>query len=223
MHNNSRKVFEPGPLSIREDRLLRMQGYRHPERVRRAIRKAATAAARLAEELVEPEVHYQLFDIRHCEGELLELENGSTFHCVAFEKYLSDCRRIVAFIQTLGQPFDDRITQMLEADDLLGVLFLDNAGWLAIEATSKNFVQYLKSTVRPPHHRLTRRLGPGYSYRSNKVVSQWELSEQATLFELFKDQSIPITMLDSCAMMPRMSRSGIYGLQASGLKQGDTE
>jgi len=198
---------------------LRMQGYRQPEAVRRAIRMAATAAARLAEELVEPEVYYQLFDVRNCAGELLELENGSTFRCAAFEKYLSECRRIVVFIQTLGQSFDDRITQMLEADDLLGVLFLDNAGWLAIEASSKKFVQHLKSTVRPPHHHLTRRLGPGYSYRSNKVVSQWALTEQAALFELFKDRSIPVTLLDSCAMLPRMSRSGIYGLQAPGFPE----
>jgi len=214
MADTGLRIFEPGPIHIREDRLLRMQGYKAPDAVRRVIRKAAAAAARLAEELAEPRLYHLQWNVHRCQGELLELEGGHCFHCGAFPRYLSGCERIIAFILTLGQPFDDRIEQMLEADDLLGVLFLDNAGWLAIEATSKYFVQSLKSTFDTPGQRLTRRLGPGYSYRSNKVVSEWALTEQAELFELFDGHSIAVRLLESCAMLPRMSRSGIYGIRA---------
>ena len=207
------KVFHPGAISIPENRLLRMQGYKVPENVRKAIRKAATAAARLAEDVVEPQIHYQYFEIQHLEGETLELANGTCFHCPAFPKYLSGCTSIIANVLTLGQAFDDRIAQMIAEEDLLGVLFLDNAGWLAVESATQSFVQYLKSNALTADTRLTRRLGPGYSYRSNKILSEWDLLEQPELFELFNDYELPVSLLESGAMLPRMSRSGIYGLQ----------
>ena len=207
------KVFYPDTISIPENRLLRMQGYKVPENVRKAIRKAASTAARLAENVVEPQIHYQQFEIQNLEGEVLKLANGACFHCPAFPKYLSGCTSIIANVLTLGQAFDDRIAQMIEEEDLLGVLFLDNAGWLAIESTTQSFVQYLKSNALTPDTRLTRRLGPGYSYRSNKILSQWDLLEQPVLFGLFKGYELPVSLLESGAMSPRMSRSGIYGLQ----------
>jgi len=58
------------------------------------------------------------------------------------------------------------------------------------------------------------RMGPGYEYRlrnSDRRV-RWELTEQAALFRLFRDAPLPITLMSSCAMQPKMSRSGIYGL-----------
>ncbi len=214
MSDTELNVFTPDAFSIRGERLLRMQGYKAPDAVRRVIHKAAMAAARLAEEVAEPRIYYRPVNVRTCEQELLELETGHCFHCPAFPKYLGQAQQIIAFVHTLGKPFDDRMTQMMEQDDLLGVLFLDNAGWLAIEATNKSFVRYLKANALYSKYRLTRRLGPGYSYRVNKVVSQWALTEQALLFELFDGLQLPVALLESCAMLPRMSRSGIYGLQA---------
>lgn len=208
------KVFEPRPFRIPEDRLLRMQGYRQPDAVRRAIRKAAAAAARLAETLVEPRVYYQGVPISNCGSGRLELGNGLNFNCEAFGKYLSACTDVVIFIQSIGQRFDDHINELMEHDDLLGVLFLDNAGWLAIEASSRSFAGYLRSTAAAGGG-ITRRLGPGYRYRANRVVSEWPLREQQILFQVFAGDPIPVTLLDSSAMLPRMSRSGLYGMYSS--------
>ncbi len=206
-------TFTPESIDIPSDRLLRMQGYKTPDAVRRAIRRAADVAAKLAQDVILPRVYYRKFDVRQCENGVLELVTDHCFRCPAFPKYLTGCHQVIAFVQTLGQPFDDRIEQLMAEDDLLGVLFLDNAGWLAIEATSTLFARHLKSQPGSSGQRLTRRLGPGYSYRSNRVLSQWDLTEQAILFDLFKRPGLPVTLLDSCAMLPRMSRSGIYGLQ----------
>ena len=41
----------------------------------------------------------------------------------------------------------------------------------------------------------------------------WELEEQKILFGLFDKESISIRLTDSCTMLPRMSRSGIFGLK----------
>ena len=41
----------------------------------------------------------------------------------------------------------------------------------------------------------------------------WGLEEQEILFNLFDKKSISIKLTDSYTMIPRMSRSGIFGLK----------
>ena len=41
----------------------------------------------------------------------------------------------------------------------------------------------------------------------------WELEEQKILFSLFDKERISVSLTDSCTMLPRMSRSGIFGLK----------
>ena len=56
------------------------------------------------------------------------------------------------------------------------------------------------------------RMGPGYTYRHGDVEVGWPLEEQKTLFEVFDGIDLPVHVMDSCAMTPKMSRTGIYGL-----------
>jgi len=39
------------------------------------------------------------------------------------------------------------------------------------------------------------------------------LLEQKPLFELFSDTKLPVRLMESCAMYPKKSRSGLYGLR----------
>jgi len=39
----------------------------------------------------------------------------------------------------------------------------------------------------------------------------WPLEEQIGLFGLFKNAHLPVTVMASCAMQPKMSRSGLFG------------
>ena len=41
----------------------------------------------------------------------------------------------------------------------------------------------------------------------------WELKEQENLFNLFENRNIGISLTESFTMMPRMSRSGVFGLK----------
>ena len=43
--------------------------------------------------------------------------------------------------------------------------------------------------------------------------SEWPLEEQKSLFALFEGRAISVQLLDSCAMIPKMSRSGLYGVR----------
>jgi hypothetical protein len=199
--------FVPRGLTIPVDPLLRMQGYRDLARVRERVRKIAATAAALAEGLVAPEAHYRRLRIEDCTESTLRLNTGAVFHSQAFDKALSGCTEVVVFLLTLGPKLDEEVARLSTRDDLVTALFLEMAGWLAVERSTKQLAEHLWSRAGAEGLRLSRRLAPGYA--------DWELAAQRPLFDLFAGIDLPVQLLESNAMMPKKSRSGLYGLGAT--------
>lgn len=191
--------------------MLRIQGYTHPDRVRRPIRRAAEQAAATVERLAEPSACYRRFRVDACDTHGLRLAGGTTLHCAAFPWYLGDCTEVAVFVLTAGARIDAEL-QRMDDEALLEMLFLETAGWLAVEAITKALTGHLRETARREGLRITRRMGPGYTYSSRGDEATWALEEQRTLFALLGDADLPVTMMESCAMQPKMSRSGLIGL-----------
>jgi hypothetical protein len=196
--------FVPTALKIPTDPLLRMQGYRDLARVRSRVRKIADAAAVQAETLIAPEAHYRRVRIAACDGESLRLETGAVFHSTGFAKALSGCPEVVVFLLTVGPRLDDAVAELGTDDNLVTALFLEMAGWLAIERATKQFTEHLWSRAGAEGLRLSRRLAPGYA--------DWPLEGQQPLFDVFAGIDLPVQLLESNAMMPKKSRSGLFGL-----------
>ncbi len=111
----------------------------------------------------------------------------------------------MAFVLTLGPAIDAETERLTAADEIVEALFLEMAGWLAVEQATKALAQHVSDRVRSERLGLTRRLGPGYV--------DWPLDEQAGLFALLAGAPLPVRLLESCAMIPKKSRSGLYGLR----------
>ena len=208
--------FRAGPVDVRTERILRIQGYRDMERVRRPIRRAADRAAEIACEIAEGEVGFRRVAIAACKGSSLELEGGERFACGAFERFLGECESVVVFAMTAGEAIDRRIDELMAADEPVVALLLDTAGWLAIESITRQFSEKLKVDCESADLRPTRRMGPGYTYRIGKEMAPWSLEEQEGLFRVLGADASPVAVLPSGAMLPKMSRSGLYGLRAAG-------
>lgn len=205
--------FRAGPVAVAAERLLRIQGYSDPHRVRARIREAAEYAAGLAGEIADGRVGFRRVAVTRLAGDELELDARHTFHCAAFERFLAGCDSVVAFVLTAGAAFDARIDEMMHGDRPVEGLFLDSAGWLVVEAVTRRFAEALKVDCAKQGLRLTRRLGPGYSYRLAAGMASWDLAEQRGLFAALGGVPLPSRLMDSAAMQPKMSRSGLYGLR----------
>lgn len=208
------RVFRPGRTTVRPDRILRLQGYKNLDAVRPAIRQAAAAMARRAEELIAAEVHYRRLAIRSLDDGDMVLDNGVRFHNEAFHRHLADAREVVVAIATMGRALDDEVIAMMDKDrfEPLEALFLETCGWLGVEQTAKQFGDFLRTLVWQSGYRVSCRMAPGYSYRVDGREIRWSLEDQKQIFEVFSGIDLPIRLLESCAMLPKMSRSGIYGL-----------
>jgi len=205
------EALYPSGIHIREDRLLRLHGYRDLAKVRPVIVATAEDISRRAEGLARPEIHYKRLKIKRCDGHGLVLENGSRFDNIAFEKYLDGVVEVVVFTMTLGNALDKESQALMEKYEPLEMLFLETAGWLGIEWTTRQFSEGLHISAKQNALRVSCRMGPGYSYSINGEKVRWSLEDQKPLFDVFDGDHLPIELLESCAMLPKMSRSGLYG------------
>ncbi len=212
MNNDKCLEFRPGEIAIRTDPMLRMQGYRDLDRVRPLIKKTAGNMARLVAQTIDAVVHYRQLRISECTDGILILEGGTVFRCDAFSKYHAASEQVVVFVLTLGKGLDEAAMDFSKQKQLLEQLFLDTAGWVGVEAVNKQFATHIKEQVIEQGYRLTRRMAPGYTFKKDGQNCPWALEDQKPLFALFDDTELPVAILESCAMLPRMSRTGLYGL-----------
>lgn len=198
-------------VAIDEASILRIQGYRDLEKVRPAIKRAAAASARETEELIRPRAYYRILNVSICKDSILELDDGTAFENEAFQRFLKNAKHVSAFILTMGHALDQAVIDYMSDDQLLNALFLETAGWLGIEAATRKLSMHLRSRARERGHRLSPRLGPGYNYKLDGRSVLWPLNQQQTLFKIFANDPIDVELLESCAMLPKISRSGIFG------------
>lgn len=205
------KVLTLGQIAIDEAKILRIQGYRDPQKIRPTIKRAAVAAARETEALIQPSIFYRNLYVRCCKDGVLELSDSTMFENQGFDRFLGGVEQVIVFILTMGHPLDQAVKDYIADDQLLNALFLETAGWLGIEAATKQFSVHLKILAKERGYRLSPRLGPGYSYKLDGRSVVWPLEQQQTLFRLFEGRAMDVELLESCVMLPKISRSGMYG------------
>ncbi len=208
-------IFRPGDVGVSADKILRVHGYKNAAKVREDVRQVAERYAAIAEKLLDIEIHYRRVGIDCCGSDRLVLEDGTAFESPIFERYLSGCREVVAFVLTTGSRLDDAVKQHIDTCDLVEALFLESSGWLAVEQATRLFSAELRRLLAGEHLKLSMRLGPGYIYKVDGETVTWPLEQQESLFHLFDGHRLPVRLLESCAMLPKLSRSGLYGVAAA--------
>ena len=197
--------FVPGEIAIPVEPLLRIHGYRDMPAVRADVRDIAESMAACARELLAVEAYYRRLRIASSSDGRIELETGTAFRSAALGETLEGCQEIFVFVLTLGPRLDEKTQALLQDINVVEALFLETAGWLAVERATKALAQHLWDQVADRGLGLSRRLAPGYA--------DWPLEDQGPLFALFDAVPLPVRLLESYAMMPKNSRSGVYGLR----------
>jgi hypothetical protein len=204
----------PAP-AVDVSRLLRVHKYTDPSKVRPVIVAAAKQAADEAYSLSAPTARYVIVEIESLKNGILTLVGGHQFECPAFDQHLENCQHLLAFVMTIGGQLDAKTLSLVEdVFEPLDALFLETAGWLTIEAATRKLATKLRADAARSGWATSLRMGPGYEYKlhANGERVRWNLVQQQVLFQLFGDAPLPVELLSSCAMFPKMSRSGIYGL-----------
>ena len=196
--------FSPSPPKLKLEPVLRFHRYRDLNSVAPAIRDVARNMVRIVEELAAPDVRFVRKAIDSVDDGAVQLVDGPAFRGRCFKTHLAEATAVVCFVCTIGPTVDERIAQMMEADELLEALFVETAGWLAIEDSLRKFRARLSADLRPKGRRLSPRLAPGFM--------DWALTEQPGLFSVFDGAPLPVSLSEYCVMTPKKSVSGLFGV-----------
>lgn len=194
-----------GGIRVRTEPMLRINGYSQPDSVHPQVHEAVRRMAKRAEALFQPGIWYRLLRVKDIEANRITLETGTALQCNDVASTMIDCVAVVVFILTMGEQFDDEAQTLSSNRKVLDLLFFETAGWLGVEEATKTFVARLRTWAEERGYALTRRFAPGYD--------AWPLAGQQSLFSLFQGIPLSVRLLESCAMVPTMSRSGMYGLR----------
>lgn len=201
------------PVPIEPERILRVHGYRDPDGVRPAIRRIAERAAADIAALARPEARWRRMRIRANDAGTLSLDGGPTLHCGAFPRLLSGCGEVVVFVLTLGAAMDAAVAGRFANDEPVDGLFLDSGGWLCVERATRRLAAHLSGELSREGLGVTFRMGPGYDYRvESGARERWDIEEQAALFSALDGTDLPVELLESSVMLPKMSRSGLFAV-----------
>ena len=213
--SNFEKILFSSP-SISPLKILRTHGYRNKEVIKKKILNAANKAIERLTSSSAPVGYFCIEEISKHLGSKIELKCGTSLNCDIFNERLAQSKFLVAFILTLGKEVDEKIKKIsYYSDEPLGALFLENASWLALELVLRDARSKIINFAKNHDMQIENRMAPGYSYPSkiHKKRIIWELEEQKILFGLFDNENMSIRLTESCTMLPRMSRSGIFGLK----------
>jgi hypothetical protein len=204
--------FLPKLKPVRTERILRIQGYTDLSRVRPAIQEAAAWAAQTIASVSTPSIGFKRLGLAVRGDDRIELSDGTACHGAVLAQELAGCDEVIVFVQTLGAGADEQVIGLLESGEgLLEALLLETAGWLALEESIRQFKEKLRIDAEHRGRRLGKRLGPGYTYQLPSGPAMWPLQDQRNLFAVFQEGELAVRLLESCAMQPKLSRSGLFG------------
>ena len=143
-------------------------------------------------------------DHLHLKEGILEVEGNRLSIDRQLAGYLKKASHAAIFICTAGKEFTDKTRILNDEGNFLEAYILDSIGSLTVENAMNNIQNSLAEEMNGLGMKISNRYSPGYC--------NWALSEQKMLFSLIGENSIGITLNDSCLMYPTKSVSGIIGI-----------
>ncbi len=187
--------------------ILRLQKYRDLARVPRVIRLAAEDIASEASRLAAPASAIWRGPLTKVEpGGAVTVAGMHHFHSRTLARLLAGASEVLVLVLTIGTGIEDRAREMLAGNLLMEGVLMDTAGWAALELVSRSLRLSLAAAEGRHGRVLTPRTAPGYQ--------DWGLEEQATLFQVFGDAALPVTLTEAACMLPRKSISGVFGVKS---------
>lgn len=153
-----------------------------------------------------PHAVYRVFPVAQLRPRSLRLQTsaGEVEFRGAVGEFLGASECVAAFIATAGPDVERLASNLMQQGDDLAGLIVNTVGAERAEAAEAMVIEQLREQALEYSFAPTLPYSPGYCGMA--------LVEQRTLFSLFGDYDIGVTLTESCLMQPLKSVSGLIGL-----------
>ena len=121
-------------------------------------------------------------------------------------RYMKKADYFAFFVCTAGKIFTDLTAHYNAVGNYLEAFVTDAIGSLTAEKVADNMQAQLEFEMQSEGLRISNRYSPGYC--------NWPVSGQRELFEQMNGFPIPVSLTESCLMLPIKSVSGVIGVGA---------
>jgi hypothetical protein len=125
---------------------------------------------------------------------------------VQIRGYMKGSEYLALFVCTAGKIFTDLFSRYNHEENYLEAFVADAIGSLTAEKAMDKIQAKLALEMQPEGLQITNRYSPGYC--------EWPVSGQRELFDQMGEFPIPVSLTESCLMLPIKSVSGIIGVGA---------
>jgi len=120
--------------------------------------------------------------------------------------YMKGAEYLALFVCTAGTIFTDLIGSYNHEGNFLEAFIADAIGSLTVEKAMDKIQEELAFEMQPEGLQISNRYSPGYC--------EWPVSGQRELFDQMGEFPVPVSLTESCLMLPIKSVSGIIGVGA---------
>lgn len=194
----------PGPVDLGE--VLRYLGYPAGVNPDSRLQAIVDGWVREASRRATPRAIYIVLPVAEMRPRSLRLQTLSgevEFHGAVGE-FLGASEFVAVFIATAGPDVERLASELMQQGDGLEAMIVNAVGAERAEAAEAMVIEQLRCAGEKHAFAPTLPYSPGYCGMA--------LTEQRTLFSLFGDEDVGVTLSDSCLMQPLKSVSGLIGL-----------
>jgi hypothetical protein len=201
------------------DSVLNFMGYADPSKARKRIVLTAQEAMSHANEHADS--WGQAIEVPLCgiDGEIIKLKcHDNTqveLKSSQLPKILRKASAIVILLVTAGQKITDESRSLMAEGKMSQALAVSATGSAMVVDLMKALTDQIFDYAQSRGLGTTLRVGPGYT--------GWHLEDQATLFDFYDRDLIPVTLSHGIMMEPEKSLMGIVGLVPGGKQAPEIE
>lgn len=199
------------PLSIDPKRVWQRMGYRDPKRVKPRLKQAFEIIYPQALALLRPCAAYRVLELTGIDAQAHVLHTPEAhFSGSDLIRLFEHAEQLAAFVVTVGAQLEADVQRRSKNnEDLLNAYFMDVVASEALMVLMRNLQACIQNDLEAQGKTaaVTRYwYCPGYG--------DWDVREQVHLFVALQReaQQVGVRLNDHCAMIPRKSYSGLFGV-----------
>ncbi|MBT3363099.1 MAG: hypothetical protein HN929_02165 [Chloroflexi bacterium] len=163
----------------------------------------------LSDQFISPYTTYTILDVDFVLGTRTFLEGSVCFDSGVVGRLLRKCQKVALFVVTIEDELESIAGDLAEDGLLVQSTVMDSIGSNAVEQVANFLQERIRDTAEAQGLVISkRRFSPGYC--------DWDISQQAELFEVFDGNTAGVELSETCLMHPRKSISGIIGIGLPG-------
>lgn len=159
-------------------------------------------------DFVVPSYSYAVKPVLGTTGKSADIGASGNLHSAVLARLLERCDSVVVFALTIGHYLEEIGAQLSENGQVLQATILDAIGSGVVEKFAAIFQELVSEKAGERGLVTSRRFSPGYC--------DWNVSQQAIVFEALGDDTAGVELTENMLMMPRKSVSGIIGIGRPG-------